>query len=174
MTGQRSNTRSDQTEKTIVCKTNNFVPLVVPGGIDLFWEQFVVNIDIAGFVDKSSSTAKWRTSSSGADHPQPRTKFKRGMTVEMRTTVCSIFLTGWRCSQIIQRTQKCMLPHSFLRTQIRNVLQKWYQNAGSTVFSIKSHKTEIAKSACEPKWQGLLAEDALAKLHLVQKSLVTW
>ena len=34
--------------------------------------------------------------------------------------------------------------------------------------------TETATSAWEQKWQGLLAEDALAKLYTVQKSLVAW
>ena len=67
-----------------------------------------------------------------------------------------------------------MHPHTFLRTQIRNGLRIRYQNQGSTVFVLTSQKTEIAKSACEPKWQGLLTEDALGKLHLEQKSLVTW
>ena len=66
-----------------------------------------------------------------------------------------------------------MLPHTFLRTLMRNVLRKWYQNQGSTVIILTSQKTEIAKSACEPKWQWLLAEDALGKLHFGQKSLVT-
>ena len=41
-----------------------------------------------------------------------------------------------------------MHPHTFL---IRNVLRKWYQNQGSTVFTLTSQTTEITKSACEPK-----------------------
>ena len=76
----------------------------------------------------------------GADHPQkPVKKLERGMTVEMR-------------SQMIQRTQHCMHPHTFLRTQIRNVLRKSYrnQNQSSTVFIFTSKQTEIAKSSCEP------------------------
>ena len=89
------------------------------------------------------------------------------MTVEMRTTVFEIFLNGWRRSQMIQRTQHCMHPHTFLRTQIRNVLRKSYrnQNQSSTVFIFTSKQTEIAKSSCEPNWQGLLAENALAKFY---------
>ena len=51
---------------------------------------------------------------------------------------------------------------------------KVVQNQGSTIFVLTSQNTEIAKSACEPKWQELLKEDALAKLHLEQKSFVTW
>ena len=68
------------------------------------------------------------------DHlPKPKTKRNRGMAVEIRTTVCEIFLNGWRSSQKIRRTQNCMHPHTFLRTQSRNVPRKWYQNQGSTV-----------------------------------------
>ena len=57
-------------------------------------------------------------------------------------------------------------------TQTRNGLQKW--NQGRLVFILTSPKTEIAKYACEPRWQGFLAEDALAKQHFEQKSLVIW
>ena len=144
--------------------------------IHQFCRQFVVNIDIAGFVfNKSSPRAKWRTSCRKLvritlKDPQPKKK----MAIEIRTTVCEIFLNGWRSSQIIWRTLKCMHPHTFLRTQIRHVPRKWYQNKGTTVFTLNSQKTEMAKSAGEPKWQGVLAEDALAKLYLEQKSLVTW
>ena len=87
----------------------------------------------------------------GADHHQkPKTK-KRGMAIEMRTTVCEIFLSGWRSSQIIQRTQNCMHPHTFLRTQIRNVLRKWYQNQnqGSTVFTLEvCLRTKRTRTPC--------------------------
>ena len=34
--------------------------------------------------------------------------------------------------------------------------------------------TDIAKYACDPRWQVPLAEDALAKQYFEQKSLVTW
>ena len=44
----------------------------------------------------------------------------------------------------------------------------------STVFIFTSHKTESAKSAREPRPRGHLAEDALAKQYLKQKSLVMW
>ena len=107
---------------------------------------------------------------------KPFKKLERGMTVEMRTTVFEIFMNGWRRSPIIQRTQHCMHPHTFLRTQIRNVLRKSYrnQNQSSTVVIFTSKQTEIAKSTCEPNWQGLLAADALTKFYFEQKSLVTW
>ena len=60
----------------------------------------------------------------------PIKKKKEGC--EIRTTVCEVFLNGWRSSQMIWRTQNCMHPHTLLRTQSRNVLRKWYQNQGST------------------------------------------
>ena len=40
---------------------------------------------------------------------------------------------------------------------------------GSTVFFLTSRKIETAKSACEPKWFGHLAEDALANLFFEQQ-----
>ena len=55
-----------------------------------------------------------------------------GKTSEHRESVCEIFWNGWRSSQTIQRTQKCLCPHALLRTQIWNVLQEW--DPGSTVF----------------------------------------
>ena len=58
-------------------------------------------------------------------------------------------------------------PHTFLMTQIRNVLRKWHQ--GSTVLILTSRKTEIARSARGPKLKEPRAEDALAESYLVQK-----
>ena len=49
-------------------------------------------------------------------------------------------MNGWRSSQTIWRTQRCLCPHTFLRTQIRNILQEWYQNQGSTVTSLTSRE----------------------------------
>ena len=37
--------------------------------------------------------------------------------------------------------------HTFLRTQIRNILRKWQRNRGNTVFSVTPRRTEIATSA---------------------------
>ena len=44
----------------------------------------------------------------------------------------------------------------------------------STVFSLTSRRTEIAKYATGPRLQGLLAESALAQPYLEQEILVTW
>ena len=78
-------------------------------------------------------------------------------------TFFEIFLDGWRSSQKIYRTRKCLCSRTFLRTQIRNDPRNWYQHQGCTIFLLTSEKTEIAKCACEPKLQRLPAEEALAK-----------
>ena len=58
-----------------------------------------------------------------------------------------ITLTGYSSSQKISKIQKCLHPHTFLMTQIRNIWQKWH--SGSTVFLFTSQMIEIAKYACE-------------------------
>ena len=59
---------------------------------------------------------------------------KKGMAMKIRMTVCEIFLNGWTSSQIIWRTKKRPCPHSVSQDSDSNVLRKWYQSRGSTVF----------------------------------------
>ena len=154
--------RLTKEEKTIACKNDSFVPLVVPG----LSTSSGSNSSSTSTSQDLSSTSPAKERSDGlaprercGSPPKPRTKIKRGMTGKIRTTVCEIFLSGWRRQRILV-TQNCLQAHTFLRTQIRNVLRQWYQNQGSTVLKLTSQKNEVAKSAGEPKWQGLLAEDA--------------
>ena len=49
--------------------------------------------------------------------------------------------SGYRSSQKISKIQKCQHSHTFLMTQIRDVLRKWHP--GSTVFLLTSRITEI-------------------------------
>ena len=148
--------RLTKEEKTIVCKTDNFVPLVVPRLSTSSWSN-----------SSSTSTSQHLSSTSPAqersDGPATRewcgspsktqTQIKRWVTIEIRTTVCEIFLGVHRQFG----GQKCLRPQTFLRTQIRNVQRKWYQNQGNIAFILISQKTESAKSACEPRPSGLLA-----------------
>ena len=123
--GQRSKTRFDQKVKTILCKTDNFVPLVVPR----LSANSGSNSSLTSRVQDLSSTSPAEERGDGQasgkleriTSPTPKTKIKRGMAIEIRTTVCEIFLNCWRSSQIIWSTQKCVHPHTCLRTQIRNV-----------------------------------------------------
>ena len=85
-----------------------------------------------------------------------KTKNERGMAVEIRTTICQIFLNGcWRSSQIIWSTQNCLHPHTFLGTQIRNVLQKCTQEAQYFYSHPKKSKlgSMLAKQDCEGSLQ---------------------
>ena len=62
-----------------------------------------------------------------------------------------------------------MHPHRFLNNDSdleRSTI------SGSTVSLLTSQQIELGKYACEPRWQGLLAEHALAKQYLEQKGLV--
>ena len=117
-------------------KTDNFVPLVVPG---LSTSSGSNSSSTSTLLDLSSTSPAQEGSDGLAPggwcgSPSKNTnKNQRGMAIEIRTTVCEIFLNGWRSSQIIQRTQKCTHPHTFLRQQIRKVLRKWYQNQGNSI-----------------------------------------
>ena len=44
-----------------------------------------------------------------------------------RREAWDFFSNGWRTSQRTSRSCKCEYAHTFLMTQIRNVLQKWYR-----------------------------------------------
>ena len=75
-------------------------------------------------------------------------------------------------AKVLGPTQYAVERKAALESLSGNVLRKWYQNQGGTVFTLTSQKIEIAKYACEPRRQGLLSEDALAKFYHGQKSLV--
>ena len=60
--GQQSKTTVEQRGNDNFTRNEQLRTSCCSRVIDQFWEQFVVNIDIAGFVNKSSSRAKWRTS----------------------------------------------------------------------------------------------------------------
>ena len=83
----------------------------------------------------------------------------------MQMNVCEIFQSGWSNSQIIQRTQKCLRPHTFL-----NPVRRFYQTQGSTVFLFASRETEVAEVWLRTKMTRSRADDATAKPHFEQKS----
>ena len=117
---------SDQKWETDLCRTENFVPLVVPG------------------LSSRSTTASSSTSSP-QDLDPANVRSNEGSTgncsKELRGTATGmVFPSGWRTSQRTSRSQKYQHPLKFLMTQIRNVPQKWHH--GSTVFTLTSRKTE--------------------------------
>ena len=121
---------SDQKWETDLCRTENFVPLVVPG------------------LSSRSTTASSSTSSPqdlSVSLDPANVRSNEGSTgdcsKELRGTATGmVFPSGWRTSQRTSRSQKYQHPLKFLMTQIRNVPQKWHH--GSTVFILISQKTE--------------------------------
>ena len=93
------------------------------------------------------------------------TSFRKRVSVEeQRAQKYNRFLRGR------QIAQKYLHPQIFLMTQFRNVLSKWHHE--STVFTLTSPKTQIARSASEPRLRGILAEGELEIEYLEQRSSV--
>ena len=138
----------------ILCKAENFVPPFVPG----LSSNYGTSLSFTSLPQDSSRTSaspatersddqapgNWRDTKNNKNE-----KKKRGMTVENRETDCETFQKGYRSSKKILKIRKCQHPHTFLRTQVRNVLRTWHP--GSTVCLLTSQTTENAKSACEPR-----------------------
>ena len=125
--------------KNVPCKTENLVPLVVPGlstdsGLHRYRRTHQVHLQV-----QQQSEVTIRHQETGAIHWKKQNNKKR-IAIEHRQTDCETFRNGWRSSHWLH-------PHTFLMTQIRNGLQKWHP--WSTVLFLTSRKIEIAKSACE-------------------------
>ena len=106
---------------------------------------------------------------------KPKTKFKRVMAVEMRTTVCSIFLNGWRCSQIIKRTQRsaCSRTH-FSGLRFGTSCKSGIKMQEAQYFQSNPTRPKLRSLLANQNDKGSLQKtDALAKLYRVQQSLVT-
>ena len=154
--------------KSIFCKTDNFILL------RQYRKRFVLHIAITGLVEKRGENSSWKQHATcfkiifkfsiratwrismqeiGAIHKKPNPKLKKGMKRRMRMTRRQIFLTGYRISKKIWKIQNCTYVAA----------KSGMQNVNT------SQKTGFATSVWEPKWQGPLAEDALAKLYFEQK-----
>ena len=94
------------------------------------------------------------------------------MKNKQRKIACETSRSGWKRSQTNSKIHKCQHSQTLLKIQFRTVVLNWYR--GSTLLKPTFPKTEIAKSACEPKWQGLLAEDVLVQSCPKRKILVIW
>ena len=100
-------------------------------------EQVQLKSEVANLLHKS-----------GADHPQKtKTKQKRDDSRDRLRD-----LPEWleEFADNLEDTVHA-IPHTFLRTRILSVLRMWSQSQRSIVLKLNSQKTEIAKSACEPK-----------------------
>ena len=110
---------------------------------------------------------------SGADHPQKhKTKIKRGMTVEMRTTRLRD-LPDW----LEESTDNLEDRSACTRTQFSGLRFGTSYESGikikEAVFCTHVPKDRNCEVCLQTKRQGSLAEDALAKLYLEQRSLLS-
>ena len=168
--------RLNKNGKSIICKTDTFVPLVVPGwstssgcnSSETSTPQDVSSTSPAQERSDERAPRRWCGST-----PKTQNQNKRGMTVEIRTTVCEIFLSGWRSSQIFWRTQNCMHPHTVRINQIQNILRKPYHKQGNTELKLTSQKDRNCEDCLRNgNDKASLQKTHLAKLYHEQKSLV--
>ena len=126
--------------KIVLCKTEHFVPVVVPGLSSCSGASSSSTSFPQDSPSNCSSPASLRSddvvSGNQRDHPKPKTEIKIRTPKRQRETACQIPQSGQRTSQIIWRMQKCQHPQTFLMTQIRNIQWKWHP--GSTVFILTS------------------------------------
>ena len=103
----------------------------------------------------------------GAIHQTIKTKRKRGTTMAQRETDCET-IQKWseECTENLKDTEVPPPAHNSHDSDSERPA-----NVASRKYSILL--TSQKDRNCEPKLQGLLAEDALAKQCLEQKSLVT-
>ena len=147
--------------KSIIRKTDNFVPLVVPGlsvnsgssssAASPSQDSSRREVEVAaGNSERSASSSSSVSVLERSDEIASRqlvrflkTKIKSGMTAKIRTTLWQIFLSRKRSSKNIWWTQNCLHPHTVLRIPIRNTQRKWQRYQGSTVFVLSSRNTEL-------------------------------
>ena len=176
MSGSTVKPRLTKEEKTIICKTDNFVPLV--------FHRLSAN---SGSSSSSTSTLQCSSSTSPAQERSvgpvpgnwcgslPKTQNQKKKRDDSRDDsrkrpFCEIFLNGWRSSQIIWRTQECLHPHTFLRTQTQNVQRKRGKNPGSKCFYTHFPKDRN----CEVCLRTKITRAPCRKRTGEAKSLVTW
>ena len=116
---------------------DNFEPLLVPG---LSTNSGSNSSSTSPSLDLSSSSSSTVPERSDGTAPGSwcdisKNNQKKMMIGKNRTTVCEIFGSGWRSSQIIWKTQNCLHPETVLGTQIRKIQRKWNQEQRSTIFS---------------------------------------
>ena len=141
--------------KNILCKTENVVPMVVLGLPSQAHRQAHHQGPVSERSDELAPGNRSRNAARDSEHSNDHLRD----------------LPAW-LEEFIENLENTEVPAAahISHDSGSERPKKWHQ--GSTVFILTSQKTRIAKSACEPKWQGLFAEDVLAQSNLVQKILV--
>ena len=170
--GKQSKTTGDQRGEDNCMQNGQLRTSCCSRLIHQFWKQFVVNIDM------STSPAQERSDDRAAgncgDSPKKKNKQKKRDNNQASGNRLLDLLEWWEeFTENLDDTQAPAPAHVSQDSDSERPT-KWQRNQGSTVFILTSRRTELAKSASEPKSQGLLAKDALGKQYIGQKSLVTW
>ena len=165
VSGQKPSLTKDG--KSIICKTDNFVPLVVPGlstipesrassaslsQDSLRKEAEQAPRELVQPASSSSSSSVSERSDELASRrlvPFPKIQNQNKMRSDRKNSDDPLAdLPEWleEFKENLEDTALHASAHT-LRTQIQNVLRKWQQNQGNTVSPLTSQKTEIATCA---------------------------
>ena len=107
-----------------------------------------------------NSNMSWELPEMGlAINPQKNLKPKN----EKFKSDVDVFLSGWSESQKISRIQKLLHPHKFLKTQIRDGLQKWQKNQEAHFFTC--FQMPRLRRLLKNQKKGSFAEGELVKLN---------
>ena len=110
--------------KGMLCKTKDFVLIVVTGMLSSSGaSSSSTSLSPVSSRTSSSSPAEVRSDDEalGNRRDLPNTQKPKNKKS------CKTSQSGRRSSQKISKIQKCLQSHTFLMTQIRNVLRKWHQ-----------------------------------------------
>ena len=168
------NPRLTKNGKSIICKTDNFVPLVVPGLSANSGSVFVFYIAIQDSLRRevkiaTGSTKRSASSSSsgsvfersdgiapgswcGSPQKTQNKKKKRADRKNSDGPVCEIFLSGWRSSKNIWRTQNCLHPHTFFRKHPSKVVSKSRTHSIYTHFSKNRNSAVCLRTKKKTHW----------------------
>ena len=141
--------------KTILCKTDNLVPVVVPGlssssasSSSTLFPQDSSGISPSPAIQRDDTHAQ--TSGNRGDPTKTKNKNNEKDTNQASSNRLRDLTRSVRgVHRQSRRYRRCQHPQTLHKIQIRNVPRKWHQ--GSICFFLTSRKTKIAKSAREPR-----------------------
>ena len=159
-----------KTWKITPCNAEIFVPVVVPG-----LSTSLPHHSSGPATQRSNDTHAEASVNRGDPTKTTKQKIKTRAVIKQRVSDCAISQSERSSQKNLEGTEVPDLrdtpANPFSRFRFGTSYQKWYQ--GSTVFVRTCQKTDFARSAREPRIQGLFAGSALAKQYLEQKNSVT-
>ena len=151
--GQRSATTVDQKSNKLFAKRIKLRTSCRSRCILQHWYKFVVNIFMAGLVINKSCNDKEQSDEHapgnwGPENQKPNKKKNGSRDSDDRLRDLPEWMEDFT-DHLEDTETPC--PHTFLRTQIRNVQRKWDQNQGNTVFLSLSKRPKLRSMLDNPK-----------------------